>query len=177
MPLKGKRVIVLAENLYQELELWYPVLRLREESARVTIVGSGSSSTYTSRFGYPVNVDKDAEEINIQEYDGVIIPGGYAPDHMRRYPAMVKLVADMYAQRKLVGAICHGVWMLASARILRGKTVTGFFSIKDDLVNAGAEFIDVEVVVDGKLVTSRMPDDLPAFMKSVIDVLKGPEGL
>ncbi|MFH1147671.1 MAG: type 1 glutamine amidotransferase domain-containing protein [Pseudomonadota bacterium] len=175
MPLKGKKVIVLAENLYQELELWYPVLRLREESAKVIIVGSGSSSSYTSKFGYPVDVDKEAEEVDIEEYDGIIIPGGYAPDHMRRYPAMVKLVADMYAQRKLVGAICHGAWMLASAGVLRGKTVTGFFSIKDDLINAGATFIDVEVVADGKLVTSRMPDDLPAFMKEVIGILRDRE--
>jgi protease I len=117
-------------------------------------------------------VDVNIEQVSADDFDGIVIPGGYAPDIMRRYPKMVQLVKDSYEAGKLVAAICHAGWMLASAKILKDKTVTSFFAIKDDLVNAGAHWVDQEVVVDGNLVTSRMPDDLPAFMRAVIDVLK-----
>ena len=172
MSLEGKRVIVLAENNYQELELWYPLLRLREEGAEVTVVGAESGLTYTSKLGYPVLVDISAEEVTMGDYDGIIIPGGYAPDHMRRYPKMVQLVRDLDKQGKVVAAICHAGWMLASAEIVQGRTVTSFFAIKDDLIHAGAHWVDEEVVVDGNLITSRKPDDLPAFMKAVIGTLR-----
>jgi protease I len=171
MRLKGKKVVLLAENLYQELELWVPYYRLKEEEAEVTVVGSGSSRNYLSKYGYPVDVDKDAKEIDISKYDGVVIPGGYAPDMMRRFPEMVKIVKDAYEKGKVVAAICHAGWMLASAGILKGKKVTGFFSIKDDLISAGANYLDEEVVRDRNLITSRKPDDLPAFCREVIEAL------
>jgi protease I len=171
MQLRGKRIAILAENLYQEMELWVPYYRLKEEGAEVHVVGAGGAKSYTSKHGYPVSVDVQAEQINAAEYDGVIIPGGFAPDMMRRSPAMVKLVREAFGHGKLVAAICHAGWMPVSAGILKGKRATSFFSIKDDLVNAGATWVDEEVVVDGTLVTSRKPDDLPAFCREIVKAL------
>jgi protease I len=171
MRLKGKKVVLLVENNYQDLELWVPYYRLKEEGAQVTVVGSGSSRTYTSKYGYPIDAEKEAKEIDISKYDGIVIPGGYAPDMMRRYPEMVKMVRDAHQKGKVIAAICHAGWMLASAGILKGKKVTGFFAIKDDLVNAGANYVDEEVVRDGNLITSRKPDDLPAFCREMIEAL------
>ena len=173
MKLKGKRIAILAEDLYQELELWYPLLRFREAGAEVVVVGSGSAKVHTSKYGYPVDVDKFAHEVRASQFDAVIIPGGYAPDLMRRHPAMVSLVRDAAQKGKIVAAICHGGWMLASAEVLQGKQVTGFFAIRDDLVHAGATYVDVEVAVDGNLVTSRKPEDLPAFCRTIIVALAG----
>ncbi|OGP87054.1 MAG: protease [Deltaproteobacteria bacterium RBG_16_48_10] len=171
MRLKGKKVVVLAENHYQEMELWVPYYRLKEEGAEVTVVGSGSGRTYTSKLGYPVDVGKEAREIDTAKYDGVVIPGGYAPDLMRRYPEMVKIVREAHEKGKVIAAICHAGWMLVSAGILRGKKATCFFAIKDDLINAGANYVDAEVVKDGNLITSRKPDDLPAFCRELIEAL------
>jgi protease I len=171
MRLTGKRIAILAEDLYQDLELWYPLLRFREEGAEVIVVGSGRAREFTGKFGYPVMADKSAQEVDAAQFDAVIIPGGYAPDHMRRYPAMVSLVREAALAGKVVAAICHGGWMLASAGVLPGKTVTSFFAIKDDLVHAGASFVDVEVAVDGNLITSRKPEDLPAFCRAIIAAL------
>ena len=171
MDLKGKRVAVLAENMYQELELWYPLLRLREAGAEVFVVGSGSADSYKSKLGYPVQVDMVADQIGGADVDAVVIPGGYSPDLMRRYPAMVRLVREAFEQGKVVAAICHAGWMLASADVLRGRKATCFFAIKDDLVNAGAEYVDAEVVRDGNLITSRVPSDLPAFCRAIIEAL------
>ena len=170
MELKGKHVAVLAEDLYEDLELWYPVYRFREAGAKVTVVGGGASG-YTSKHGYPVTPDATAEKVNAADFDAVIIPGGYAPDRMRRHKAMVDMVRDVFARGKVVAAICHGGWMLASADVLRGRKATGFFAIKDDLVNAGARYEDREVVRDGNLVTSRKPEDLPAFCRTIIQTL------
>jgi protease I len=171
MRLKGKKVVVLIENNYQDLEFWVPYYRLKEEGAEVTVVGSGSSRTYTSKYGYPVDASKEAKEIDPSKFDGVVIPGGYAPDLMRRYPDMVRIVREAHQKGKVVAAICHAGWMLASAGILKGKKVTGFFAIKDDLVNAGGNYVDEEVVRDGNLITSRKPDDLPAFCREIVDAL------
>ncbi len=170
MHLQGKRIAILAENLYEDLELWYPVLRLRETGAEVTIVGSGAD-TYTSKHGYPVQADARAEEVRAANFDAVIIPGGYAPDHMRRHPAMIKLVREAYQQKKVVAAICHAAWMLVSAGVVRGKHLTCFTSIKDDVINAGGQYEDREVVCDGTLITSRMPEDLPAFCSTILEAL------
>src|SRR6266542_5760414 len=134
MELKGKHVAVLVENLYQDLEVWYPVLRMREAGAEVTIVGP-AARTYSSKHGYEVRADKSAEQIDAAGFDALIIPGGYAPDRMRLHKPMVDLVREMFRRGKVVAAICHGGWMLASANILRGKKVTGYIAIKDDLVN------------------------------------------
>lgn len=171
MNLSGKRVAILAENMYQEMELWVPYYRLREEGAEVKVVGAGGAKSYTSKHGYPVSVDVQAEAVSAVEFDAVIVPGGYAPDMMRRHEAMVRLVREAAQQGKVVAAICHAGWMLASAGILRGRKATSFFAIKDDMVNAGAEWVDREVVVDGNLVTSRKPDDLPAFCREVVKAL------
>jgi protease I len=173
MELKGKRVVILAEEMYNEFEFWYPYYRLKEAGADVTVVGSGSSETYKAKSGLQVDVDASADKISAADYDGIVIPGGYAPDQMRRYPSMVALVKDLFEAGKVVAAICHAGWMLASAEILEGKTATCFFAIKDDLIHAGAKYVDQEVVVDGNLITSRKPDDLPAFMRAVIAGLQG----
>jgi protease I len=170
MELKGKHVAVLAEDLYEDLELWYPVHRFREAGAEVTIVGAGASG-YSSKHGYPVTPDATAEKVSPADFDAVIIPGGYAPDRMRRHKAMVDLVRNMFAGGKVVAAICHGGWMLVSADVVRGRKATCFFAIKDDLINAGARYEDREVVRDGNLVTSRKPEDLPAFCRTIIQAL------
>ena len=172
MLLKGKKVIILIEDLFNVFEFWYPYYRLKEEGAEVTVVGSGSADVYTGKPGTQAKADTTADRVSAEDFDGVIIPGGYAPDMMRRYPAMVNLVKDFYYAEKLVASICHAGWMLASAGILSGRKITSFFAIKDDMTHAGAKWVDQEVVVDGKLVTSRKPDDLPAFMRAVIDILK-----
>ena len=171
MRLQGKRVAILAENLYQEMELWVPYYRLKEEGADVKVVGTGGATTYTSKHGYPVTVDIRADQVSAVEFDAVVIPGGYAPDMMRRSPAMVSLVREAFLQGKVVAAICHAGWMLCSADVLKGKKATSFSSIKDDLVHAGAIWLDQEVVVDGNLITSRKPDDLPAFCRAIVSAL------
>jgi protease I len=174
--LEGVRVAVLVEDLYENLELWYPVLRLREEGAQVFIVGPKAGETYKSKEGYSAKADKSAEEISADEIDAVIIPGGYAPDRMRRHEAMVKLVREAAQKGKIVAAICHGGWMLAEADVVRGRTVTSFFAIKTDLINAGANWVDKEVVRDGNIITSRVPSDLPAFMRTIIEALAEKKG-
>jgi len=174
--LEGVRVAVLVEDLYGNLELWYPVLRLREEGAQVFIVGPKAGETYKSKEGYPAKADKSAEEISADEIDAVIVPGGYAPDRMRRHEAMVKLVREAAQKGKIVAAICHGGWMLAEADVVRGRTVTSFFAIKTDLINAGANWVDKEVVRDGNIITSRVPSDLPAFMRTIIEALAEKKG-
>ncbi|UCD90559.1 MAG: type 1 glutamine amidotransferase [Desulfobacterales bacterium] len=172
MLLKGKKVIILIEEMFNVFEFWYPYYRLKEEGAEVTVVGSGSAEIYNGKPGTQATADTTADQVSIEDVDGVVIPGGYAPDMMRRYPAMVNIVKELYHADKLVAAICHAGWMLASAGILSGRNTTSFFAIKDDMINAGAKWVDQEVVVDGKLVTSRTPDDLPAFMRAVIGILQ-----
>lgn len=172
MLLEGKKVIILVEEMFNVFEFWYPYYRLKEEGVEVTVVGSGSAEVYTGKPGTQVKADASADKVLAKDYDGIVIPGGYAPDMMRRYPAMVGLVKDFFNAGKPVAAICHAGWMLASAGILSGRKVTSFFAIKDDMVNAGAQWEDREVVVDGKLITSRVPDDLPVFMKAVIKSLQ-----
>jgi protease I len=168
--LSGKKVAILVEKLYEDLELWYPLYRLREAGAEVHVVGPHTGS-FESKHGYPVKADLAAGEVRAADFDAVIIPGGYAPDHMRRHQAMVELVRASAQQGKVVAAICHGGWMLASAGVLAGKKVTGFRAIRDDLVHAGAQYLDQAVVRDGNLVTSRVPDDLPVFCRTIIAAL------
>jgi protease I len=171
MKLTGKRVAILAENMYQEMELWVPFYRFKEEGAEVKVIGAGGAKSYTSKLGYPVTVDVQADQVKAVEFDAVVVPGGYAPDMMRRHPAMVALVRDAAQQGKVVAAICHAGWMLVSAGMLKGRKATSFFSIKDDLIAAGANWVDEEVVVDGNLITSRKPDDLPAFCRTIVQAL------
>jgi protease I len=171
MSLRGKRIAILAENLYQEMELWVPYYRLKEEGAEVKVVGAGGAKSFASKHGYPVSVDVQAEAVSAVEFDAVVVPGGYAPDMMRRHEAMVRLVREAAQHGKVVAAICHAGWMLASAGVIKGRKVTSFFSIKDDMVNAGGQWVDQEVVVDGSLITSRKPDDLPAFCREIVKAL------
>lgn len=166
--LKGKKVALLVEDMYQELEFWYPLLRLREEGADVSIVGPKKGHTYSSKLGYEVVSETAAHEADPGALDAVVVPGGYAPDLMRRHPEMVNLVKQAHLRGKVVAAICHAGWMLASAGVVKDRTVTSFFSIRDDMIHAGARWLDQEVVVDGNLITSRVPDDLPAFMRAII---------
>ncbi len=174
MELSKRRVILLAENDYEDLELWYPKLRLIEAGAEVTVVGVGEE-VYYSKHGYPVTVDGKIKDFESKDFDAVVIPGGWAPDRMRRYPELVNFVKEMNDSGKVVAAICHGPSVLVSAGVLKGKKATCFIAIKDDVVNAGAEYLDKPVVVDGNLITSRKPNDLPDFCREIINALKYPE--
>ena len=171
MNLKGKRVAVLVEQQYQEMEVWYPVYRLREAGCEVVMVGPEAGKTYASKLGYPAKSDAAAADVNASQFHAIVVPGGFAPDYIRRSEPMLKLVRDLFAAGKPVAAICHGPWVLCSTPALKGKTATGFHSIKDDMVNAGATFVDREVVVDGNVITSRKPDDLPAFVVALMEMM------
>ena len=168
----GRKVAILIEDHYQVLEAWYPYLRLREEGIDTVFVGTGRKEEYKSKEGYPAKQELSIKEVNPYDFSGVAIPGGYAPDLLRREAKVVEFVGDIYRAGKLVAAICHGGWVLISAGILKGKKATAFYAIKDDIVNAGVEFLDEEVVVDGNLITSRNPYDLPAFCREIIKFLK-----
>lgn len=170
-PLEGKRVAVLAENMYEDLELWYPLIRLREAGAEVSVVAPTAGATYKSKHGLEVKADLSADDAKARQFDAVVIPGGFAPDYMRRSEAMVRFVKDANDDGKILAAICHAGSMLVSARVLKGKTVTCYKSIKDDVVNAGGNYVDKAVVRDGDLITSRVPDDLPAFCREIIAAL------
>ena len=170
MTLHGQRVAILVEDFYQDQEVWYPYYRLKEAGVRVVFVGTGKKA-YKGKYGYPLIADASADHASAKAFDGVIVPGGYAPDILRRYPSVIRFVKQMHEQGRVIGAICHAGWVLCSAGVLRGKTVTGFSAIRDDLVNAGATFVDQEVVRDGQLITSRKPDDLPAFMRTFLEAI------
>jgi protease I len=172
MNLNGKRIAVLVEQQYQEMEVWYPIYRLREAGCVVTTIGPEADKTYASKLGYPVKSDKAAKDVSASDFDGIVIPGGFAPDYMRRSKEMLALVQGIADRGGVVASICHGPWVLCSTRVLKGKKATCFFAIKDDVTNAGATYVDAEVVVDGNLITSRKPDDLPAFL---VAIMKGLE--
>jgi len=166
-----KKIAILIEDLFNERELIYPYYRLLEEGFEVHLVGPKKDAVYTSKSGLTEKSTHASNEIRAEDYDGVVIPGGFSPDFMRRTRATVDFVREMDKLNKPVAAICHGGWMLASACNLKGKKVTSFFSIKDDMVHAGAEYVDEEVVVSGNIITSRNPNDLPVFLKAIIEKL------
>ncbi|HSH26855.1 MAG TPA: type 1 glutamine amidotransferase domain-containing protein [Wenzhouxiangella sp.] len=170
MSISGRHIAILAEDDYQELELHYPRLRLIEAGAKVSVLGAGKD-IYHSGKGYPIEVDADASQVRAEDFDAVVIPGGMAPDRMRRHKAMVDLVRAISDAGKPVAWICHGGWMAVSADIIRGKRATSFASIRDDMTNAGADWVDEDVVVDGNLISSRVPDDLPAFCRAILQAL------
>lgn len=171
MNLTGTRVAVLVEQKYEELEVWYPVYRLREAGCEVVLVGPEAGKTYPSKLGYPAKSDAAAKDLSANDFAAVVIPGGFAPDYIRRSEPMLKLVRDAFAAGKPVAAICHGPWVLCSTPALKGRKATGFSSIKDDMTNAGATFVDMEVCVDGNVITSRTPADLPAFVVAIMTAL------
>src|SRR5690625_5047567 len=171
MRLKGKKVIALVEENFEDLEHWYPVLRLREEGAQVDIVGPEAKKTYNGKHGVPAETDYAFADIQANDYDGILVPGGWAPDKLRRYYEVITFIQDMNAAKKPIGQICHAGWVLISANILQGRKVTSTPAIKDDITNAGATWLDEEVVVDGHLISSRRPPDLPPYVKAFADKL------
>jgi len=172
MNLENAQIAVLAENQYQELELWYPLMRLREEGANVLVVAPASDQVYVSKLGYPVKPDLAVADVEPADLDAVVIPGGFAPEGMRKHKPMVDLVREVHKQGNLVAAICHAGWMLASSGIARGRRLTCVPNIKDDVINAGANYVDEPVVRDGNLITSRLPGDLPDFCREIVRYLK-----
>lgn len=165
-----KKVIVLIENMFDDQELVYPYHRLREDF-EVVLVGSKKDEIYESKSGLKLKSDMATDAINADEFDGLFIPGGFSPDYMRRTKATVELVKAFVESNKPVAAICHGPWMLVSANAIKGKDVTSFYSIKDDLINAGGNWIDEEVVVSENILTSRNPKDLPALVKKFVTMI------
>ncbi|MBD8067684.1 type 1 glutamine amidotransferase domain-containing protein [Bacillus sp. PS06] len=170
MQLQNKKIIQLVSDEFEDLELWYPVLRLREEGATVHIVGEKAGQQYIGKYGVPIVSDLSFQEVNPNEYDAILVPGGWSPDKLRRYEEVLNMVKVMDEQQKPIGQICHAGWVLISAKILEGKKVTSTPGIKDDMTNAGATWLDEPVVVDGHLVSSRRPPDLPDYMREFIKV-------
>jgi protease I len=170
MSLQTKTILFFAGPLYEDLELWYPKIRLEEEGARTVVAGTGEK-TYQGKRGYPLTVDTDVDRIEAGDFDGLVIPGGYAPDIMRRSQKLLQLTREIYQAGKPVAFICHAGWVPISAGIVRGKRGTSVGAIKDDLVNAGMLWEDSPVVVDGNMISSRTPADLPQFCKAIIAAL------
>ncbi len=171
-PLANFRVLMFVGDEYEDLEVWYPKLRLEEAGATVTMAGSGPAGTrYSGKHGYPCVSEAAINDMRSADFDGVILPGGWMPDKLRRDPKVLSLIAECHASEKLIAAICHGGWLAISAKVYSGVRVTGSLGIKDDLENAGAIFEDATVVVDRHFVSSRKPSDLPDFCKAMISVL------
>lgn len=167
-----KKAAILIEDNYQVLEVWYPYLRLKEEGIETVMVGTGRNKQYKSKEGYPADEQMSVDNADADDFDCVIIPGGYAPDILRRNSSINEFVKDMFNQGKVVAAICHGPWVLVSAGVLKDMKSTSFYAIKDDVVNAGSHWEDKEVIVDRNLITSRNPYDLPAFCSEIIRHIK-----
>jgi protease I len=174
MRLQGKRVIALVEADYEDLELWYPVLRLREEGAEVVVAGLGAE-TYIGKHGLPVETDAHVDDLSMADFDGILVVGGWAPDKLRRSEQVLELVRAADTANKVIGVICHGGWVPASAGILKGRTMTCTVGIRDDVMNAGATYIDEPVVVDGNLVTARRPPDLPEYGAALVNAFSASE--
>jgi protease I len=175
MSLKGKHVLFFAGPLYEDLELWYPKIRLEEEGAASTVAGIGEK-TYQGKRGYPVTVDVNVDQVDAAQFDGLVIPGGFAPDQLRRFDTVLRLTREIHQAGKPVAFICHAGWVPISAKILKGRRATSVRAIKDDMENAGVLWEDSPVVVDGNLISSRTPADLPHFCKALIAALRqGPQ--
>ncbi len=163
-----KRIAILVEDLFDDKELIYPYYRMLEAGYRVDLIGSLAHVNYKSKHGLLMKSDYASQDVSANDYDAVIIPGGFSPDYMRRTQATVDFVKAMDLQTKTIAAICHGPWLMISSCQLKGKKLTGFHSVRIDIENAGALYVDQEVVVDGNYITSRTPLDLPAFTKTII---------
>jgi len=167
------RIALMVDQMYQVTEIWYPYYRLKEAGFEVNLVAAEADKEYHSKEGYPCISDVAAAKANADDYDCMIVPGGFAPDFMRRSLDVINFANDMVNARKVIAAICHGPWLLCSTNALKGRKATCFMAVKDDIINAGADYVDAECVVDGNLITSRKPDDLPAFCKAVLNALHG----
>lgn len=175
MSLQGKRVLFFAGPMYEDLELWYPKIRLEEEGSQTVVAGIGEK-TYQGKRGYPVTVDTQVDQVHAGDFDGLVIPGGFAPDQLRRFEKVLQLTREIYQAGKPVAFICHAGWVPISAKILKGKRATSVRAIKDDMENAGVVWEDSPVVVDGNLISSRTPADLPQFCRALIRALeRGPQ--
>lgn len=171
MRLTGKKVIAFVDEEFEDLELWYPIYRIREEGAEVHLVGQEKGKKYIGKYGVPAEAQFSYDEINGKDYDGILVPGGWAPDKLRRYPKVLELTSEFHAEKKVIGQICHAGWVLISAKILNGVTVTSTPGIRDDMENAGAIWKDEPVVVDGHIISARRPPDLPPYGKALVDAL------
>lgn len=169
--LHNAKLLIFVGDIYEDLELWYPKLRLLEAGAQVTVAGPQAGATHTGKNGYPCRADTAIDTVQAADFHGLVIPGGFMPDKLRRNDKVLQLVRDFSAAGKLVAAICHGGWIPISAGVYQEVRVTGSLGIKDDLVNAGAIWQDAPVVVDRHFVSSRKPDDLPEFCKGIFQVL------
>lgn len=167
-----KKVALLVENIYEDIELLWPLYRLKEEGFQVDLIGTEKETVYKGKHGVPTKSDYASKDIKAEDYDAVVIPGGYSPDNMRNCEATKKFVKDMCDLNNIVAAVCHGPWMMASCCDIEGKEITSYHTIKDDLINAGAKYVDKEVVVSDNLITSRNPNDLIAFTTEIIKKLK-----
>jgi protease I len=167
----GKNAVILVEDVYEDLEFWYPYYRLKEDGYEVTIVAPKKHETYTSKHGYPVTSEATPGEIEPRSVSVLIVPGGFAPDKLRRDKSILSLVRDTFESGAIIGTICHAAWVAISAGITKGKKMTCVSAIKDDLVNSGAEYVDEALVVDGNVITSRTPADLPVFVKGILDAV------
>lgn len=173
MRLKGKKIAVLVGPGYEDLEFWVPVMRLEEEGAQVTIVGLDAGEEYASKHGcLMATAQARADDVSANDFDGVVVPGGWAPDKLRRYDGILTLVRETYEQNKIVGAICHAGLVLISAGIVAGHRATGSTGIKDDLINAGAEWVDESAFREGNLVWGRVVADIPNFCRELISALE-----
>lgn len=173
MTLEGKRVACLVGDDYEDLEVWYPVLRLIEEGARVDLIGLEGGVACRGKHGYPLKSDLCITEVKSGDYDALIVPGGWMPDKLRRYEPVLQFCREFDQAGKVIATICHGPWILISAKVVRGKTMTSTPGIKDDVENAGATWVDQEAVRDGNLISARRPPDLPAFCRLIIEAMRG----
>ncbi len=172
--LAGKKILMFVDNIYEDLELWYPKLRLIEEGAEVVVAGQEANKIYEGKNGYPCKSDASYLDVNEKDFDGLVIPGGFAPDKLRREKKVLELTKQFNDSGKLVAHICHAGWITISAKIMSGYKCTSTPGIKDDIENAGAIWIDEPVVIDRNMVSSRRPSDLPMFCKGIIEVLSKP---
>lgn len=169
--MSGKKIAIMVDQMYQVLEVWYPYYRFREAGLEVNLVAAEANTSYPSKEGYPCVSDVAAGQARAEDYDCMLVPGGFAPDFMRRSAEVIKFANEMVNADKIIAAICHGGWLLCSTQAYKGKTATCFKAIKDDIINAGADYVDAECMVDGNLITSRKPDDLPAFCTAILNAL------
>lgn len=171
MRLQGKRIAVLVEEGFEDLEYWVTVMRLREEGAEVVSVGSGRQEEFTGKHGLTAAVDQSADHVNAGDFAAVVIPGGWAPDKLRRFDGVKRLVRETYEQDKIIGAICHAGLVVISAGIADGHRATGSAGIRDDLVNAGARWVDEAAFRDGNIVWGRVVDDIPDFCRELVGAI------